>query len=190
MITGNTNIRRPASSSDFIKYRMGELDMIIISDGEVIYEDNCFAPEIPEIMLQEILNRHGSTPPHFNLAHNILVIKFKHHVIMMDTGNGHQEAPHAGKLLRNLALAEIAPEDITDIVLTHAHPDHVNGLTDDNNRLVFPAAKIHISQKEFEFWQNEADFSKSKNTVGSLVALQKEIQFFFSMVSDQQTFSI
>lgn len=188
MINSNTTIGGPASSSDFIKYRLAELDMIIISDGEVVYEDNCFAPEIPETMLQELLKRHGSIPPHFNLPHNILVIKFRDHVIMIDTGNGHKEAPHAGKLLQNLALAGIAPEDITDIILTHAHPDHVNGLMDGNNDLVFPVAKIHISLQEFEYWQNEADFSKSKNAPGSLVALQKEIQYFFSRVSDRLQF--
>jgi glyoxylase-like metal-dependent hydrolase (beta-lactamase superfamily II) len=187
MINDNKNNNRDFPSN-FIKHRFGELDMIVISDGEVQYENSCFAPGIPKTILEETLRNYGPITAHFKLPHNILVIRFKENVIMIDTGNGYKESPHAGRLLDNLALAGIALVDITDIVLTHAHPDHTNGLIDEKNHLVFPKAKIHISKKEFEFWQGEADFSKSKNTIESLLALQKEIQFFFSIVENQLQF--
>lgn len=187
MINDNKKVNRHFSSN-FIKHRLDEHDIVVISDGEVQYENSCFAPGISKKILEETIKNHRPITPHFKLPHNILVIRSKEHVIMIDTGNGYKENPHAGRLLDNLASAGIAPVDITDIVLTHAHPDHTNGLIDYKNDLVFPKAKIHISKKEFEFWQGEADFSRSKNTVESLLSLQKEIQFFFSIVHDQLQF--
>lgn len=184
MITDNKNIDRALSAADFIKYSLNELEIVVISDGEVRYENSCFAPGIPEKIQEETLK----TSLHFKLPNNILMIRSKERAIMIDTGNGYKESPHAGRLLDNLALAGITPEDITDIVLTHAHPDHINGLIDDRNNLIFPKSKIHISKEEFEFWQAEADFSRSKSTLGSLLSLQKEIQFFFSLVKDQLHF--
>lgn len=170
--------------SDFVQYTLGKLDIIIISDGEV-YENNFLAPGIPENILIQAFKEKGLEPPYYQLVHNIAIIKSEQKIIMIDTGNGYKKAPQAGKLLDNLALAGIAPRDITDIVLTHAHPDHTNGLIDRNNHMVFPSAKIHISKQEFEFWRNEADFSKSKSPKESLLSLQKDIQLFFSLVQNQ-----
>ncbi len=188
MIKNNEIMDKTPFSSAFIKYRLDELEIVVISDGSVLYENSCFAPGIPTMMLEDTLKPHRSITSHFRLPNNILVIRFKEKVIMIDSGNGYKERPHAGRLLYNLTLAGISPDDITDIVLTHAHPDHINGLTDDKNKLVLPKSKIHVSKEEFEFWQGEADFSKSKSPVGSLLALQKEIQFFFSVVQDQLQF--
>lgn len=177
-----------AISPGFIKYTLADLDIVVISDGEVRYENNCFAPGISMNLLEDTLKNRRPITTHFQLPNNIIVIRFKEHVIMIDSGNGYRESPHAGRLIYNLALAGITPGDITDVVLTHAHPDHINGLIDNKNNLVFPKAKIHISKDEFEFWQGEADFSMSKSTIESLLSLQKEIQFFFSLVQGQLQF--
>ncbi|SEW52188.1 MBL fold metallo-hydrolase [Chitinophaga arvensicola] len=175
MINSTANTVTPG----FFKYRLGTLDMILITDGAVPYDTRCFAPGIPANTLAQL--REKSTP--FLLPHNILVLLFDERIVMIDAGNGSKAGPHAGQLPANLRAAGIAPEDVTDIVLSHAHPDHINGLTEDNQQLVFPNAKIHLSEKEFEYWQNEADFSKSKHPAAELAILQKEIQFFFASVA-------
>jgi len=50
------------------------------------------------------------------------VIKFKNNTILFDTGSDSET------LLTNLELAEIKPENITIIVLSHIHNDHTGGL--------------------------------------------------------------
>jgi glyoxylase-like metal-dependent hydrolase (beta-lactamase superfamily II) len=44
--------------------------------------------------------------------------------------------------VRRLAARGIAPEQVTDVVLTHGDPDHAGGLAD------FPQALVHIAQEE------------------------------------------
>jgi glyoxylase-like metal-dependent hydrolase (beta-lactamase superfamily II) len=44
--------------------------------------------------------------------------------------------------IRQLAKLDLAPADVTDIVLTHCDPDHAGGLAD------FPHARIHVSAEE------------------------------------------
>jgi len=36
--------------------------------------------------------------------------------------------PTAGRLLQNLAAAEIKPEEVDTVLITHAHPDHLWGV--------------------------------------------------------------
>ena len=47
-------------------------------------------------------------------------------------------------------LAGVKPEDITDIVISHAHWDHMGGID------LFPKATVWIQKKEFEYYTGEA----------------------------------
>lgn len=64
---------------------------------------------------------------------------------MIDAGFG---TPR-GKLLEEMKKAGIPPESISDILITHIHPDHVGGLPD------FPNAKVHIAGDEYEAWAKD-----------------------------------
>ena len=85
----------------------------------------------------------GTTQP---IAFLLYVIETKNHRILMDAGC--DSLP--GFEMRNFispakALADygISPEKITDVIITHAHHDHIDGLRH------FPQAVIHIQKDEF-----------------------------------------
>ena len=44
--------------------------------------------------------------------------------------------------------------DITDILLTHSHHDHINGI---EGVLEQASAEVHLLKPEYEFWQHELD---------------------------------
>lgn len=46
-----------------------------------------------------------------------------------------------------LASAGLSPEDITDVVVTHAHMDHMGGLE------LFPNARFYVQKGELEGWE-------------------------------------
>ncbi|WP_409410772.1 MBL fold metallo-hydrolase [Bradyrhizobium sp. sBnM-33] len=50
-------------------------------------------------------------------------------LVLIDAGSRGkmQQQPTAGRLLQNLAAAEIKPEEVDTILITHAHPDHLWG---------------------------------------------------------------
>ena len=75
----------------------------------------------------------------------IIELKTKKKRVMIDTGFG---SPR-GKLLMEMRKANLIPESISDILITHIHPDHVGGLPD------FPKAKIHIAREEYEAWEKD-----------------------------------
>lgn len=163
----------------FTAFRSGKMEIFSVSDGEVIYEDHCFAPGIPRSLL-------GNSPCHFILPHNILVLRFNNRVVMFDTGNGYDTAPAAGQLGDHLQAAGITPGSITDIILTHAHPDHINGLVGAGEQLVFPGARIHLSQAEYDFWMSDApDFSRSKSAAADLLQTQQPIKGILGLLNSQ-----
>ena len=83
--------------------------------------------------------------------------------ILVDTGEGFYDEENAGKLVYSLTAAGFTPESVTDILITHAHGDHIGGILSKNGDFVFPNARYYISSQEFEFWtSDELDFQKSK----------------------------
>src|SRR5262249_7867179 len=50
----------------------------------------------------------------------------------------------------------ISPQDVKTIFITHAHPDHIAGLVDDSNALIYPSARIVMAKSEMDFWTADA----------------------------------
>lgn len=67
-------------------------------------------------------------------------------VILFDTGLD------AGGITTALAAAGYAPGDITHVVLTHMHGDHIGGLSDEAGEATFSNAAYVAGATEFDFW--------------------------------------
>jgi glyoxylase-like metal-dependent hydrolase (beta-lactamase superfamily II) len=75
-------------------------------------------------------------------------------LVLVDTG-ARGAMPNAGNLLNVLSAAGVSPDQIDDIIITHAHPDHAGGLIDEGGMRVFPKANIRISREDLDFWYDE-----------------------------------
>lgn len=67
-------------------------------------------------------------------------------VILFDTGL------NAAGTTKTLEAAGYAASDITHVVLTHMHGDHIGGLTDDSGAETFANAAYVTGQAEFDAW--------------------------------------
>ena len=88
-----------------------------------------------------------------------LVVNTGKKLVLIDTGTGGQIAPSAGALRENLAAAGIDPKAVDLIVISHFHPDHINGIKDKDNDLVFPNAEIMVPAAEWNFWMDDANMN-------------------------------
>ena len=104
-----------------------------------------------------------------------LVVNTGQKLVLIDTGTGGQIAPSAGVLRANLVAAGIDPQAIDLIVISHFHPDHINGIKDKDNDLVFPNAEIMVADAEWAFWMDDANMNAAPSDLKLTFRNQRRI---------------
>ncbi|MGP0032493.1 MAG: MBL fold metallo-hydrolase [Acidimicrobiales bacterium] len=80
---------------------------------------------------------------------------------LVDTGIGpHADPVRTGQFMQNLAALGVHPSEITDVVLTHLHFDHLGWATDGERRL-FGRATYRCHEADWAFFMGATPFDDS-----------------------------
>lgn len=131
---------------------LGDAEIVTVNDGTLTLPMAFSFGNAPRQELDRLLAENGMPTDALRPDCNVTILKRGGRVAVFDTGSGPNFMDTAGKLVANLAEAGIEPKDVTDVVFTHAHPDHIWGVSDDFDELVFANASYHIGQAEYDFW--------------------------------------
>lgn len=134
-----------AASTESAMFTIGDIKITALQDASGNMPISIFHGA-PEAEINK-LAPSGSIPA----SVNVFLLQQEKRNILIDTGNG----PGKGALLTLLAKQGLKPDDITDILLTHMHGDHIGGLIDGETP-VYPKAKIRISAPELYYWTENA----------------------------------
>lgn len=130
----------------------GDAEITVLTDGNMEFPSSFMFPDVPEKERNDFLSAHNLSTEQIKPPCNLTLYKTEDRTILFDVGGGSQFLPTTGKLPDSLDEIDLTPDDITDVIFTHAHPDHLWGLLDDFDDLLFPNANYYISQTEWEFW--------------------------------------
>ena len=142
--------------SRIAKISVGECEITVLSDGGVEFPDEVF-PELDGERLKGLLADAGKTAIETNF--NAMHIRTGKDSILIDTGTGGNFGPTAGFMRQALTEAGIRPEDVTRLVFTHLHPDHVGGSVGSEGEPIFINAELILSETERRFWTDDSNFS-------------------------------
>jgi glyoxylase-like metal-dependent hydrolase (beta-lactamase superfamily II) len=142
------------------RYKIGSYQLTALYDG-IWYRPitDKFIRNAPFAEVEHALD--AAFMPHDKLAtpFTALVVNTGGKLILIDTGTGGQISPSAGELRANLVAAGIDPAAVDAIVISHFHPDHINGIKDKDNNLIFPNAEIMVPAPEWAFWMDDANLN-------------------------------
>ena len=131
---------------------LGRATLTTVSDGALVLPPGFLFDPIPEEKLAPLRDKFdlngGPLTPECNLA----LYRDDSRVVLFDVGSGPDFMPTAGKIVESLAALDLEPGDVTDVVFTHAHPDHIWGLLDDFGDLLFADARYLMGRTEWDYW--------------------------------------
>jgi glyoxylase-like metal-dependent hydrolase (beta-lactamase superfamily II) len=140
------------------RYRVGEMELTAIYDG-VWYRpiDEKFIRKADYADVQRAMSDAFMPAEKLATPFTMLLVNTGKKLILLDTGTGGQVASTAGAFSQNLIAAGVDPKTIDQIVISHFHPDHINGIKTKDNDLIFPNAEIMVPAAEWAFWSDDAN---------------------------------
>jgi len=134
-----------------VAFKVGKLDLVALHDAQFspANDGKTFGIDAGPAAVAEVLKAAGKPTDVVTLSVDALLVKDGKQTVLIDTGTG-------GALQQSLALAKVDPAAVTDILITHSHPDHIGGLVKDG-KLAFPNATIRMSAAEWTFLQGNKD---------------------------------
>jgi glyoxylase-like metal-dependent hydrolase (beta-lactamase superfamily II) len=158
------------------RYRIGEYELTALYDG-IWYRpiNKEFIRNAPFNEVEHALD--AAFMPHDKLAtpFTTLIVNTGKKLVLIDTGTGGQISPTAGMVVDNLAAAGIAPKDVDQIVISHFHPDHINGIKDKDNNLIFANAELMVPGPEWAFWMDDANMNAAPAGMKEIFLNQRRI---------------
>jgi len=151
------------ASAEIARTRIGKISCTIFQDLMFKYLAKDFFINANPGELDKALAKYKTKPDNIPSPFIPILVQQGDKTILIDTGVGYSEKPvevkgnsvvFHGKLQQLLHEEKIRNEDITDVIVTHFHPDHIGGIFSDAGKLNFPNARFHLHEDEWNYWHS------------------------------------
>ncbi len=145
------------ASPGFRRMKVGAVEVIALQDGVArrpLGEE--FVTNAPLEQVKALLATQGLPTEYIDVPFTPFLVISGQRRVLFDTGFADNGPPTTGRMAANLQAAGLSLEQITDVVISHYHGDHISGLRAEDGRLVFAGARIHVPAPEHAFWMDDA----------------------------------
>lgn len=151
-----------------VTFVLGEFRLTSLRDAvNVVPNDgSVFGADVGPKAVSEVLTKAGQKTEAIELSVDALLARRGDEAILIDTGLG-PTVP--GALVGSLTMAGVAPENVTTVLITHVHGDHIGGLITKDGRTAFAHAVIRISNPDWEWLQKQPEMAQLSSVIAPQV---------------------
>jgi len=144
-----------SGNPSYFRFSVGDARVTIVSDGYFRLPTDGLGVNADRDEVQAFLKRHFLSPELGYSHTNHLFVEVGDAKVLVDVGSGNRFMENTGQLMGNLEAAGIDPYEITHVVITHAHPDHIWGIRDGFDEAIIPDAEYLIGEAEHTYWMQD-----------------------------------
>lgn len=152
----------PVVGPAFHRFRVGALTVTVVTDGSNVRGDvrqglvvNASGEQVTTAMQAAGIPGTAMRNPY-----NVTFVETPRGLVAFDVGTGGVGA-ETGALPANMRAAGLDPAQVTLIVHTHFHGDHIGGLATNEGAALFPQARIAVPEREWAFWTDAGEESRA-----------------------------
>ncbi len=161
----------------FSKHSVGDIEVIVLEDGHSRAPNSLFPlhdMEKARAAAAQAGDTYDGETAYVPI--NAFVIRAGDTVAIVDAGSPPDYLPTTGGFPNALAAAGVAPDEVTHLIMTHLHVDHVGGMVDAAGNAVFANAELVSGQGEWDHFQNDDFMGKlGKRALASFMSSRRAI---------------
>src|SRR5690349_3789305 len=147
-------------ASGVYRFRVGDYQLTALFDGLwPVKIDEHFIRNASTAEVDAALAAAFLPPRILPVSFTALLVNTGRRLVLIDTGTAGQIVDSAGTLLQNLEAAGVTPPQIDTILISHFHPDHINGIKDKDGAKIFPNAEVAVPDGEWAYWMDETNMA-------------------------------
>lgn len=140
--------------------RVGDIRVTSFTDGTVPQDVHALLRDTTPQDIDKLLADNFQSNP-VEASINAFLLEMPDHLVLVDTGSGELFGPrNGGKLVDSLASMGFRPEQISDVLITHAHSDHAGGLVKGGQR-VFKNATVYVGKPDIDFFFDRSNQART-----------------------------
>ncbi|MBM6596019.1 MBL fold metallo-hydrolase [Microvirga pudoricolor] len=150
-----------AQAPGFYRYKVGDIEVTAVNDGFAKRPLEGFIKNAELAAVQKAAAEAFLPTDALPITFTGLVLRQGDRVTVIDTGNGEFGSPTSGNWMKNFRAAGFDPSQVTNVVISHFHGDHINGLRGKDGNPTFPKAEIAVPEAEWAFWMDDARMNQA-----------------------------
>jgi glyoxylase-like metal-dependent hydrolase (beta-lactamase superfamily II) len=151
-------------AAGFYRYKVGEFEVTSINDGSRTFAmPDGFVKNVGKEEALAAAEAAYMPKGQVTVPFNPQIVNTGSKLVLIDAGYGPGIAPSVGLLPAGMAAAGIDPKAIDVVVLSHLHPDHINGVKTADGKLAFPNAELKVPALDWAFWMNDENMAKASS---------------------------
>src|SRR5262249_51892882 len=142
-----------AQTPSYYRSKLGDFELTQFSDGARTFPiADTFVRNAPKADVVAAADAAHMPSGKVTVPFNPILINTGSKLVLIDTGFGPGAQSPVGLLTANMAAAGIDPKSVDIVVISHLHPDHLNGIKKGDGSLTYPNAEIKVPAADISFW--------------------------------------
>jgi glyoxylase-like metal-dependent hydrolase (beta-lactamase superfamily II) len=144
----------------FYHQPLGQFQVTALYDGYVKLPVTAFQAAATLNVTQFLAEHAIKTSDGVQTAVNAYLVNTGKNLVLVDSGAAKCFGETLGSIQGNLQAAGYQPSQVTQVLLTHLHPDHSCGIRSADGQKAFPNATVYVDKAEADFWLDAKNLDK------------------------------
>lgn len=139
------------------RYKVGDYELTALHEGMAARPlDDKFVRNAPFADVQKALETAFLPKNVLNITFTTILVNTGSKLVLIDTGFADNGPPTTGGVAAGLTASGIDPKAIDTVIISHFHPDHIQGVRLKSGAATYPNAEIMVPAAEWAFWMDDS----------------------------------